>query len=109
MPIASTRPNSDSALMEKPNASISPKVPTIDTGAAISGMIEAPGANALELSDAVRATMKDLSKNFPEGIQYEIVYDPTVFVRDSIKAVIERLLEALALVVIVVIVFLQTW
>jgi multidrug efflux pump subunit AcrB len=52
--------------------------------------------------------MKELSKNFPEGIKYEIVYDPTVFVRDSIKAVIETLLEALALVVIVVIVFLQT-
>ena len=70
---------------------------------------QAPGANALELSDAVRSTMKDLSKNFPQGINYEIVYDPTVFVRDSIKAVVETLLEALALVVIVVIVFLQTW
>jgi multidrug efflux pump len=70
---------------------------------------QAPGANALELSDAVRSTMQELSKNFPEGIKYEIVYDPTVFVRDSIKAVIETLLEALALVVIVVIVFLQTW
>jgi multidrug efflux pump len=70
---------------------------------------QAPGANALELSDAVRATMKELSRNFPEGVSYEIVYDPTVFVRDSIKAVIETLLEALALVVIVVIVFLQTW
>ncbi|HWK49308.1 MAG TPA: multidrug efflux RND transporter permease subunit [Steroidobacter sp.] len=70
---------------------------------------QAPGANALELSDAVRSTMKELSKNFPEGISYEIVYDPTVFVRDSIKAVIQTLLEALALVVIVVIVFLQTW
>ncbi|MDY6945287.1 MAG: efflux RND transporter permease subunit [Pseudomonadota bacterium] len=70
---------------------------------------QAPGANALELSDAVRDTMKELSKNFPEGVSYEIVYDPTIFVRDSIKAVIETLLEALALVVIVVIVFLQTW
>ena len=70
---------------------------------------QAPGANALELSDAVRATMKELSKNFPDGVKYEIVYDPTVFVRDSIDAVIETLLEALALVVIVVIVFLQTW
>lgn len=70
---------------------------------------QSPGANALELSDAVRATMAELSKNFPEGISYEIVYDPTIFVRDSIKAVIETLLEALALVVIVVIVFLQTW
>ncbi len=70
---------------------------------------QSPGANALELSDAVRATMKELSKNFPEGVSYEIVYDPTIFVRDSITAVIHTLLEALALVVIVVIVFLQTW
>ncbi len=72
-------------------------------------VFQSPGANALELSDAVRSTMKELSKNFPEGIKYEIVYDPTVFVRDSITAVIHTLLEALALVVIVVIVFLQTW
>jgi multidrug efflux pump len=70
---------------------------------------QAPGANALELSAAVRKTMQELSKNFPEGIQYEIVYDPTVFVRESIDAVVRTLLEALALVVIVVIVFLQTW
>ena len=70
---------------------------------------QAPGANALELSDAVRKTMVELSKNFPEGMEYKIVYDPTIFVRDSIDAVIETLLEALALVVIVVIVFLQTW
>src|SRR5262245_28527722 len=63
---------------------------------------QAPGANALELSDAVRATMKDLAKNFPEGIEYKIVYDPTVFVRDSIHKVVETLLEALALVVLVV-------
>jgi len=70
---------------------------------------QAPGANALELSDAVRRTMSELSRDFPEGIKYEIVYDPTVFVRGSIKAVITTLFEALALVVIVVIVFLQTW
>ncbi len=70
---------------------------------------QSPGANALGLSDAVRETMHELSKNFPEGVKYEIVYDPTVFVRDSIKAVVHTLLEALALVVIVVIVFLQTW
>jgi multidrug efflux pump len=70
---------------------------------------QAPGANALELSDAVRKTMAELSKDFPQGVKYEIVYDPTVFVRESINAVIHTLLEALALVVIVVIVFLQTW
>ena len=49
---------------------------------------QSPGANALELSDAVRSTMKELSRNFPEGVKYEIVYDPTVFVRDSITAVV---------------------
>ena len=70
---------------------------------------QAPGANALELSDAVRRTMEELKQNFPEGIDYKIVYDPTVFVRESINAVIHTLLEALALVVIVVILFLQTW
>jgi multidrug efflux pump len=70
---------------------------------------QAPGANAIELSDAVRKTMAELSKTFPEGIKYHIVYDPTIFVRESIRAVVHTLLEALALVVIVVVLFLQTW
>ena len=60
-------------------------------------------------SDAVRKTMVELKKNFPAGLDYDIVYDPTIFVRDSIKAVVKTLLEAIALVVIVVILFLQTW
>ncbi len=68
-----------------------------------------PGANALNISDDVRATMARLKQNMPDGVDYTIVYDPTVFVRDSIKAVIKTLFEALALVVLVVIVFLQTW
>src|SRR6201999_3261458 len=59
--------------------------------------------------DQVRATMAELKKNFPEGLDYSIVYDPTVFVRDSIKAVVHTLLEAVLLVVLVVILFLQTW
>ena len=53
--------------------------------------------------------MEDLKRNFPEGIDYSVVYDPTIFVRHSIEAVIHRLLEAILLVVLVVIVFLQTW
>ncbi len=57
----------------------------------------------------VRATMAELKKSFPEGVDYSIVYDPTIFVRGSIEAVVHTLLEALALVVLVVIVFLQTW
>lgn len=69
----------------------------------------APGANALDISDNVRATMAELKKDFPEDLDYSIVYDPTIFVRSSINSVIITLLEAIALVVLVVIVFLQTW
>ena len=69
----------------------------------------APGANALELSANVRKTMEELKKSFPEDVDYSIVYDPTVFVQHSIDAVIHTLIEAVLLVVIVVIVFLQTW
>ena len=72
-------------------------------------IFQSPGANAIELSNAVRAKMAELSKRFPEGMTYEVVYDPTVFVRDSIKAVVTTLLEAVLLVVLVVILFLQTW
>ncbi len=72
-------------------------------------IFQAPGSNAIQISDNVRATMEELKKNFPEGLDYSIVYDPTVFVRDSITAVVHTLLEAVLLVVLVVILFLQTW
>ncbi|ABE50060.1 efflux RND transporter permease subunit [Methylobacillus flagellatus] len=72
-------------------------------------IFQAPGANALAISDAVRATMKELAADFPESVEYHIVYDPTQFVRSSIRAVVTTLLEAIALVVLVVILFLQTW
>ncbi|MFY8328268.1 efflux RND transporter permease subunit [Pseudoalteromonas sp. ZZD1] len=72
-------------------------------------IFQRPGSNAIELSDQVRETMARLSKDFPSGVEYDIVYDPTVFVRGSIDAVITTLLEAVALVVIVVVLFLQTW
>lgn len=72
-------------------------------------IFQRPGSNAIELSDQVRETMARLSKDFPAGVEYDIVYDPTVFVRGSIDAVIKTLLEAIALVVIVVVLFLQTW
>jgi len=68
-----------------------------------------PGSNALETSTQVRETMERLKKSFPEGVDYSIVYDPTVFVRESIQAVGHTFVEALILVVIVVLVFLQTW
>ena len=69
----------------------------------------APNSNAIQISDNVRATMAEIRKNMPEGVDYQIVYDPTQFVRASIKSVVETLLEAIALVVLVVILFLQTW
>src|ERR1700730_3375782 len=72
-------------------------------------VFQLPGANAVQLSDAVRASMKELAKSFPEGMSYEIAYDSTVFVRSSIEAVIHSLFEAVGLVVLVVVVFLQTW
>ncbi|GAA0248268.1 efflux RND transporter permease subunit [Rhodanobacter caeni] len=68
-----------------------------------------PGSNAIQISDEVRATMAELKKDFPQGVDYSIVYDPTVFVRGSIEAVAHTLLEAILLVVLVVILFLQTW
>jgi len=72
-------------------------------------IFQAPGSNALAISDNVRSVMAELKKNMPDGIDYSIVYDPTQFVRASIEAVVHTLLEAVALVVLVVILFLQTW
>ena len=68
-----------------------------------------PGSNALATSDAVERTMQELSQRFPEGLEYRIVYNPTVFVRESIDSVIHTLFEAVGLVVLVVLIFLQTW
>jgi len=73
------------------------------------GIFQAPGSNALQLSSTVRQTMEQLKKNFPEGVQYRIVYDPTINVRDGIHEVVKTLFEAILLVVIVVVLFLQTW
>src|SRR2546425_7862197 len=72
-------------------------------------IFQTPGANALQLSKEVRRTMQELKKNFPDGVDFSVVYDPTVFVRHSIEAVVHTLLEAILLVVLVVIIFLQTW
>src|SRR3954469_13553489 len=73
------------------------------------GVFQAPASNAIAISDNVRATMAELKKNMPEGVDFEVIYDPTQFVRASIEAVVHTLLEAVALVVLVVILFLQTW
>jgi multidrug efflux pump len=72
-------------------------------------IFQSPGSNAIQISDNVRKMMLELKQNMPDGMDYSIVYDPTQFVRASIEAVIHTLLEAVALVVLVVILFLQTW
>ena len=73
------------------------------------GIFQRPGTNAIEASNQVRETMASLQKSFPEGVEYRIVYDPTIFVRQSIEAVVETLFEAIMLVALVVVIFLQTW
>jgi len=68
-----------------------------------------PGSNALATSEKIKSTMEELSKSFPEGLAYTIIYNPTEFIQQSIDAVIETISEAIVLVVLVVILFLQTW
>jgi multidrug efflux pump len=77
--------------------------------AAAIAIFQAPGSNALALSRNVRAVMERARRNFPPGVAYAIVYDPTRFVQTSIEKVVGTLVEAVLLVVLVVIVFLQTW
>ncbi|WP_226644829.1 efflux RND transporter permease subunit [Microbulbifer variabilis] len=72
-------------------------------------IFQSPGSNSLEVSAAVREKMAELGEQFPEGLEWEVAYDPTVFVSTSINSVIKTLLEAVMLVVLVVILFLQTW
>ena len=73
------------------------------------GVFQRPGSNALSAATTIRQTMEQLSKRFPDGLKYTIVYDPTQFIQQSVTAVQETILEAIVLVVLVVIMFLQTW
>ena len=68
-----------------------------------------PAASALEVASAVRAAMHDLQQGFPQGIEHRVAYDPTIFVRASIGNVLQTLGEAIVLVVLVVLLFLQNW
>jgi len=72
-------------------------------------VFQLPGSNALETADEVYRVLQELQKSFPPGIAYRINYDPTQFIRASVKAVLQTLIEAILLVVIVVVMFLQTW
>ena len=68
-----------------------------------------PGSNALATAESIHALMEELSRNFPAGLSYRIVYDTTVFIRQSVDEVVKTLFEAAVLVAIVIILFLQTW
>jgi HAE1 family hydrophobic/amphiphilic exporter-1 len=82
----------------------------LDERTAVAMLIfQQPGTNALATGEALQATMAELSKAFPSGLKYDIVYNPTEFIGESVKEVIKTIYEAVALVVIVVILFLQTW
>jgi len=73
------------------------------------GIFQRPGSNALATANAIQQTMEQLSKRFPAGLKYTIVYNPTQFIQQSVDAVEETIGEAIVLVVLVVILFLQTW
>ncbi len=73
------------------------------------GVFQRPGSNALATSDKLIATMSDMSKQFPPGLEHRIIYNPTEFIAQSVDAVVHTLFEAMILVVVVVILFLQTW
>jgi hydrophobe/amphiphile efflux-1 (HAE1) family protein len=72
-------------------------------------LFQQPGSNALATADAVEATMKKIAESFPADMEYGILYNPTQFIRESVNAVQETMFEAIILVVLVVILFLQTW
>ncbi len=73
------------------------------------GIFQRPGSNALEAAKAVQQKMDDLARNFPPGLKYTVVYNPTQFIQQSVDAVWQTILEAIVLVVLVVVLFLQTW
>ena len=73
------------------------------------GIFQLPGANALDLAKKARAAMAKLSQNFPDGVEYEIIYDPTQFITESIREVLKTLVQAFVLVFIVVFIFLQNF
>jgi hydrophobe/amphiphile efflux-1 (HAE1) family protein len=80
----------------------------LDPAVAIA-IFQTPGSNALATAQDIRKTMENASKRFPQGLKYDIVYDPTQFIQQSVDAVMETILEAILLVILVVVLFLQTW
>ena len=72
-------------------------------------IFQLPDANALETADLVKAKMLELSHTFPDGVRYDIGYDTTPFIRESIEEVVKALRDSIMLVALVVLVFLQGW
>ncbi len=82
----------------------------LDKTAAVGlGIFQLPGSNAIDTAQKIKDTMEEISKNFPPGIKYDIIYNPTDYIQQSVNAVVETILEAIVLVVLVVVLFLQTW
>jgi hydrophobe/amphiphile efflux-1 (HAE1) family protein len=80
----------------------------LDPAVAIA-VFQRPGSNALSTATEIRAAMEQIAPRFPPGVKYTIVYDPTQFIQQSVNAVQETIIEAILLVVLVVVIFLQTW
>jgi hydrophobe/amphiphile efflux-1 (HAE1) family protein len=72
-------------------------------------VFQRPGSNALTTGDNIVKTMGEISKSFPPGIEYGLFYNPTQFIQQSVRAVVETIFEAVLLVVVVIVLFLQTW
>jgi hydrophobe/amphiphile efflux-1 (HAE1) family protein len=73
------------------------------------GVFQLPGSNAIDTAERIKKAMATLSKDFPPGLKYEIIYNPTEFIQQSVDAVVHTIFEAILLVVLVVVLFLQTW
>jgi multidrug efflux pump subunit AcrB len=80
-----------------------------EKGAVAIGIFQRPGGNALETADAILKTLEDMKDGFPPGLTYDVIYNPTDFIDKSIDEVFTTIFEAVALVVLVVLIFLQTW
>jgi hydrophobe/amphiphile efflux-1 (HAE1) family protein len=82
----------------------------LDKTAAVGlGIFQLPGSNAIQTAEKIKATMVEIAKSFPPGVKYDIIYNPTDFIQQSVNAVVSTIFEAIVLVVLVVILFLQTW
>ncbi len=73
------------------------------------GVFQKPGSNALKTEAAVQAAMREIARDFPPGVKYDIVYNPTRVIQESVDAVVKTIFEAVGLVVLVIVLFLQTW